>query len=81
MRQARKSIFHAVSLVAMSSLLTAAAGPSASGKDSLRAEKMVAEILAAHADQKQIQCLTKTYGTFSIEQAYDIAARCFDSSA
>ena len=74
MRQARKSIFHAVSLVAMSSLLAAAAGPSASGKDGIRAERMVAEVLAAHADQTQIQCLTKTYGTFSIKQAYEIQA-------
>ena len=74
MRQARKSIFHAVSLVAMSSLLATAAGPSASGKDGIRAEQMVAEVLAAHDGQKQIQCLTKTYGTFSISQAYEIQA-------
>jgi len=74
MRQARKSIFRAASLLVMSSLLAAAAGPSASGKGKVRAERMVAEILAAHADQEQIQCLTKTYGTFSIEQAYEIQA-------
>ena len=74
MRQARKSIFRAASVLVMSSLLAAAAGPSASGVDKVRAERMVAEILAAHDGQKQIQCLTKTYGTFSIEQAYEIQA-------
>jgi len=74
MRQTRKSIFLIVSLAAVSSLLVAAVGQHARGKDRSKANKMVKEMLAAREIQTQIQYLTKTYGSFSIEQAYQIQA-------
>ncbi|UCE48189.1 MAG: hypothetical protein JSW47_21640, partial [Phycisphaerales bacterium] len=74
MRRARKSFFTIVSLTAMGSLSVVAAGPLARGNDNAKAERMVAEILGAHASQTQIQYLTKTYGSFSIERAYEIQA-------
>ncbi len=74
MRQARKSIFLTVYLVALSSLLLAAVGQKAHGKDRRKANKMVKEILAARDTQTQTQYLTKTYGSFSVEQAYRIQA-------
>jgi 2-keto-4-pentenoate hydratase len=74
MRQTRKSIFLIVSLAAVSSLLLAAAGQHAQGKDRRKANKMVKEMLSASENQTQIQYLTKTYGSFSIERAYQIQA-------
>jgi 2-keto-4-pentenoate hydratase len=55
-------------------MLVASADRQAYGKDSVKARQMVAEIIAAHENQTQIKCLTETYGTFSIEQAYGIQA-------
>lgn len=74
MRQARKSIFLTVYLVALSSLLVAAVSQQAHSKDRRKANKMVKEMLAARETQTQIQYLTKTYGPFSVEQAYRIQA-------
>ncbi|UCF15650.1 MAG: fumarylacetoacetate hydrolase family protein [Phycisphaerales bacterium] len=74
MRRVRKSFFTIVLLTAMGSLSVVAAGPLARSNDDAKAERMVAEILGAHASQTQIQYLTKTYGSFSIERAYEIQA-------
>ena len=74
MRQARKSIFLIISLAALSGLLVAAVGRQAYGKDSLKVEQMIEQILAAHESRTQIPYLTKTYGSFSIERAYEIQA-------
>ncbi len=72
MRRERKPFFWTISLVAISGLLAVVAGRQAYGVDDAKVEQMVAEILAAHANQTQIQHLTKTYGSFSIERAYEI---------
>ncbi len=72
MRLLRKSFFGVVSLAALCSFFAAAAGPSVYGGNDDKAERMVAEILGAHVNQTQIQCLTETYGPFSIERAYQI---------
>ena len=74
MRHARKFIFLTISLVALSSLLVPAAGRQARSKGRKKAGKMIKEMLAAREAQTQIQCLTKTYGSFSVEQAYRIQA-------
>jgi len=74
MRRARRSFLLTISLVAISGLFVMAVQPQAHGKDDIEAERMVAEILAAHENQTQIQYLTKTYGSFSIERAYEIQA-------
>jgi len=73
MRHARKLIFPVISLVVLSGFLVAAGRP-AYGRDGLKVDEMVEEILAAHKNQTQIQYLTKTYGSFSIDQAYQIQA-------
>ncbi|MHC4496888.1 MAG: 2-keto-4-pentenoate hydratase [Planctomycetota bacterium] len=73
MRHARKLIFPVISLVVLSDFLVAAGRP-AYGRDGLKVDEMVEEILAAHENQTQIQYLTKTYGSFSIERAYQIQA-------
>lgn len=43
-------------------------------RDNLKVRQMVKEMLAGRETQTQIQYLTKTYGSFSIEQAYQIQA-------
>ena len=70
MRRARMPALLTVSLVAISGLFVVAVQPQANG--GAKAEQMVAEILAAHENGAQIQYLTKTYGSFSIERAYEI---------
>lgn len=74
MRHAKKFIFLTISLVALSGLLVPAAGRQARSKGRGKVGKMVKEMLAAREAQTQIQCLTKTYGSFSVEQAYRIQA-------
>ncbi len=74
MRQAKKFIFLTISLVALSSLLVPAAGRQARSKGRGKVGKMIKEMLAAREAQTQIPCLTKTYGSFSVEQAYRIQA-------
>jgi len=74
MRRVRKPIFLTISLVVLSGLLVAGADRRAYGKDNIKVEQMIAEILAAGENQTQIQYLTKTYGSFSIERAYEIQA-------
>ena len=74
MRRVRKSIFLTISLVVMGGLFVAGVDRSAYGGDDAKAARMVAEILAASENQTQIEYLTKTYGTFSIERAYEIQA-------
>ncbi len=74
MRQVRKPIFLTVSLVVLSGLLVAGVDRQAYGADDAKVGRMVAEILAACENQTQIQYLTKTYGSFSIERAYEIQA-------
>ena len=73
MRRAGRPFLLTVSLLAISGLFVAAVQPQANGENS-KAEKIVAEILAAHENGTQIQYLTKTYGSFSIERAYEIQA-------
>lgn len=73
MKHARNPIFPVIFLVVSSGLLVVA-GRSAYGRDGLKVDEMVEEILAAHENQTQIQYLTKTYGSFSIERAYQIQA-------
>ena len=74
MRRVRRSTFLTVFLVVLSGLFVAGAGRQAYGADDVKAEQMVAEILAAGENQTQIQYLTKTYGSFSIDRAYEIQA-------
>jgi len=74
MKQTRKSVLGVVCLAALCSLFAVTAGPPARGKDNGTAERIVAEILAAHAGRTQIQYLTRTYGSFSIQRAYEIQA-------
>ncbi|MHC4172217.1 MAG: 2-keto-4-pentenoate hydratase [Planctomycetota bacterium] len=74
MSQAKKFIFLTISLVALSSLLVSAAGRQARSKGRGKVGKMTKEMLAAREAQTQIPCLTKTYGSFSVEQAYRIQA-------
>ena len=74
MRRVRKSIFLTISLVVMGGLFVAGVDRLAYGGDDAKAARMVAEILAAGENQTQIEYLTKTYGTFSIERAYEIQA-------
>jgi len=74
MSQARKFIRSTIFLMALSSLLATAVEQQARSKDSLKIDDMVREMLAARERQTQIQFLTKTYGWFSIEQAYQIQA-------
>ena len=74
MRRVREPIFLTISLVTLSGLLVAGADRRAYGKDNIKVEQMIAEILAAGENQTQIQYLTKTYGSFSIERAYEIQA-------
>ena len=69
MRQAKKCVLAAISLAVLYS--APAAHPGTPG-DNLKAKQMVAEILAACESQRQIPYLTKTYGLFSIERAYEI---------
>jgi len=54
--------------------MVAGAHRQAFGRDSTRVDQMITEILAACENQTQIQYLTKTYGSFSIERAYEIQA-------
>lgn len=74
MKRARRPFFPIVSLAALGGLFAVAAGPPAHGNDNAKARQMVAEILAAHESQTQVRCLTETYGSFSIERAYEIQA-------
>ncbi len=67
MRQAKNFVLAAISLAALHS---APAAHASTPEDNLKAKQMVAEILAACESQRQIPYLTKTYGSFSIEQAY-----------
>ncbi|MHC4118030.1 MAG: 2-keto-4-pentenoate hydratase [Planctomycetota bacterium] len=69
MRQAKECVLAAISLAVLCSAPAAHAGAPA---DNLKAEQMVTEIIAAHQNQRQIPYLTKTYGSFSIEQAYEV---------
>ena len=59
MRQVRKSIFLIVSLVAVSSFLAAAVGQQAHGKDRIKANKMMKEMLAARERQGDLDNLLK----------------------
>ena len=72
MRLLRRSVFSVVSLTILCGLFAVAIGPSSYGGDDDKVKKMVAEILGAHVNQTQIQCPTETYGSFSIERAYEI---------
>lgn len=74
MRLLSRYFFSVVSLTILCGLFAVAIGSSAYGGDDDKAKRMVAEIIRAHVDQMQIQCLTETYGPFSIERAYEIQA-------
>jgi 2-keto-4-pentenoate hydratase len=74
MKLAARHLFSIVSLAALCSLFAVTADPPARGGEKAKAERIVAEILAAHASQTQIRYLTETHGSFSIEQAYEIQA-------
>lgn len=69
MRQAKKCVLAGISLAV---LYSAPAAHPDTPADNLNAEQMVAEIIAAHQSRRQIPYLTKTYGSFSIEQAYEV---------
>lgn len=73
MKQARRS-FVGVALWAGQIAVVVASGLPVPGKPADKAERIVSEILVAHEKRTQIQYLTKTYGSFSIEQAYEIQA-------
>ena len=70
MGRARQFITLTIPFIVLSSFL----GQQAYGKGSAKADQMVKEILAARKRQTQIQHLTKTYGSFSVDRAYRIQA-------
>ena len=72
MKRAIRPVLLTISLAAISGLF--ATVPQAQGKDNVKAKQIIAEILAAHENGAQIQYLTKTFGSFSIERAYEIQA-------
>lgn len=74
MKRKRRPVFQIISILASGAILVASADRRAYAQDSIKAKQMVAEIVAARENQTQIKCLTETYGTFSIEQAYEIQA-------
>lgn len=73
MKLARRSFLRGALWAAPIGIVVAAGMP-ALGKGDIKAEQIVSEILAAHENQTQIRYPTKTYGSFSIEQAYEIQA-------
>ena len=71
MRRARTGLLVAVAFVVVG-VISHTASESASCKSGLKADAMVREMVAARESRTQIQYLTKTYGCFSIDEAYQI---------
>ncbi|UCC22870.1 MAG: fumarylacetoacetate hydrolase family protein, partial [Planctomycetota bacterium] len=71
MRRARRSIL-AVIAIAVVSIASAVAGKEACCKRNAKVGAMVKEMVAARAEQRQIEYLTKRYGEFGIDEAYGI---------
>ena len=76
MRQARTSICYKPFLMILTTFLVAGMAHQvlAKDKDKVNVDKMVKEMVAARDNQRQIPHLTKTYGSFSIDEAYKIQA-------
>jgi len=74
MRHVWSPIFSRISVVVLATMLVAAGGQRAGGKN-VDTDKMIKEMLTARQSQTQIPCLTKTYGSFSIQKAYRIQAK------
>ena len=74
MKRARKVIFAIIFVVVINTILAAVTSQQVYGKESRKVDKMIREMLAARESQTQIHYLTKTYGSFSVEQAYQIQA-------
>ena len=71
MRRARAGLLVTIPLVFLSIIPQAAAKP-ARRKSGARVRAMVREMVAARASQTQLEYLTKTHGSFSIDEAYQI---------
>ena len=76
MRRAKTSIRSRVSLLVLSSILVVGTcWPRAVGaKEDVDVGKMIKDMLASHKTQTQIPYLTQTYGSFSMDKAYQIQA-------
>ena len=71
MRRTRAGLLVIIPLVFLSIIPQAAAKP-ARRKSSAKVRAMVKEMVAARASQTQLEYLTKTHGSFSIDEAYQI---------
>ena len=71
MRRTRAGLLAIIPLVVLSIIPQVTAKP-ASRKSSARVRAMVREMVAARNSQTQLQYLTKTHGSFSIDEAYQI---------
>ncbi len=71
MRRARRCVL-AVVCIAVVGIMSGMAGKEAWSKTDAKVDAMVKEMVAARAEQRQIEYLTKTYGEFGIDEAYRI---------
>jgi len=71
MRSMHSSIFSRIPIVVLTVVCVAGGGPNVYGQR-INAKKMVEEMLAGRKTQTPIPSLTQTYGSFSIERAYQI---------
>ncbi len=74
MRQARISICSKLFLMVLTTFLIAGMAHQVLAKDKVNVGKMIKEMLTGRKSQTQLPCLTKTYGSFSIDEAYKIQA-------
>lgn len=76
MRRIRTSIHFRVCLTVLTTALVIVIGQyqPVVAKGNINVDKMIKEMVAARDSQTQIPHLTKTYGSFSIDQAYKIQA-------
>jgi 2-keto-4-pentenoate hydratase len=71
MRRARICLLVVIAFVVLG-IISNVAAKSACSKSNPKVAAMVKEMVAARESQTQIQYLTKTYGSFSIDEAYQI---------
>jgi len=74
MRQVRTSIHSTVSVMVLTTILLVAMSHQVLAKDNVDVDKMVKEMLTGREKKTQIPCLTQTYGSFSMDKAYQIQA-------
>jgi len=74
MRQVRTSIHSIVSVMVLTTILVVAMAHQVQACDNIDVDKMIKEMLAGREKKTQIPCLTQTYGSFSMDKAYQIQA-------